>query len=119
MFRGFFSFVSLLVYLLIGAIIVAFAVTNRAPVEVSFYPAPYTMQLPLFVLSMLIFALGLVFGGIQSTMSGFKRKRELRMERKRIAALENEVATLKTELARVEPVPAQRLETANPASHAR
>lgn len=95
MFRSLYSLLTTTLYIVAAIIVVAFAVTNREPVSLSFYPLPYTMQTPLFLFGILSFALGLLIGGLQGMLSVFRFRRELRNERKRIVALENELALLR------------------------
>jgi uncharacterized integral membrane protein len=74
--------------------IVAFAVANRTPVPVSFAPLPILMELPVYG----VFLLGLVLGGLIGSLalwlSGIPRRFRARRMRKRVSALENQVAVL-------------------------
>jgi lipopolysaccharide assembly protein A len=90
--------------------IVAFAVANRTPVPVSFAPLPILMELPVYG----VFLLGLVLGGLIGSLalwlSGIPQRFRARRMRKRVSALESQVAALKDQerRARVDSNPAQR-----------
>jgi uncharacterized integral membrane protein len=74
---------------LLGAIlIVTFAVANRGPVEVSFWPLPFTNTLPLYTVLLLGMALGVALGGIATWLSGHSRRVAYRDVRRRISGLE-------------------------------
>jgi uncharacterized integral membrane protein len=74
--------------------IVAFAIANRTPVPVSFAPLPILMELPVYG----VFLLGLVLGGLIGSLalwlSGIPQRFRARRMRKRVSALENQVAVL-------------------------
>lgn len=88
--------IKILVY---GAVILAgvtFAVSNRGIVELTFYPVPYVISMPLFLFFILTFAIGAALGwGIaRLKVGGYRRAHRQAVER--IEALENELGTLRT-----------------------
>jgi uncharacterized integral membrane protein len=76
-------------------IIVAFAIANRAPVDVSFAPLPIVVELPVYG----VFLLGLVVGGLLGAsavwLNAFGHRRAARRMRDKVWALENQVTALK------------------------
>ena len=76
---------------------VTFAVSNRGTVDLKFYPLPYEVSLPLFLFTILVFALGIALGWIVAHFNLFGYRRAHKQATKRVAALENELGTLRSE----------------------
>ena len=76
-------------------VIVAFAIANRTPVEVSLAPLPIALELPVYG----VFLLGLVVGGLLGAsvvwLGAFGQRRTARRMRNKVWALENQVTALK------------------------
>ena len=77
-----------LLALVSAALIVTFAVANRGPVEISFWPLPFTSTLPLYAVLLMGVALGVVLGGVATWLSGHSRRAAHRDLRRRVAGLE-------------------------------
>jgi lipopolysaccharide assembly protein A len=90
--------------------IVAFAVANRTPVPVSFAPLPILMELPVYGVFLLGLVLGSLIGGLALWLSGIPQRFRARRMRKRVSALENQVAVLqkREQRALAESYPQQR-----------
>jgi uncharacterized integral membrane protein len=85
-----------LILALVGLIvIVAFAIANRATVEVSFAPLPFVVELPIYGVLLLGLVIGGLLGGSAAWLAGFGRRRAARRLRNKVGALENQVAVLK------------------------
>ena len=81
----------LLTFLLaiLGAIvIIVLSVDNRQPVDLVFWPLPFTYQLPLYVVFLLGLVLGAVLGGAATWLSAHSRRREARALRRKVRAVE-------------------------------
>jgi len=76
-------------------VIVAFAIANRTPVEVSFAPFPVLIELPVYGVLLLGLVLGGLIGGIAVWLGGHRHRRAARRMRNKVWALENQVAVLK------------------------
>jgi lipopolysaccharide assembly protein A len=76
-------------------VIVAFAIANRMPVEVSFAPFPVVLELPVYGVFLLGLVLGGVIGGSAAWLGGHGYRRDARRMRNKVWALENQVAVLK------------------------
>ena len=85
----------LLLALVALIVIVAFAVANRTPVDVSFAPFPITVELPLYGAFLWGLVLGVLIGGIGVWLSGVSKRRQARRLRSKVWALENQVNVLK------------------------
>jgi len=106
--------VSFFVVLPLGILLVSFAVANRHSVTVSLDPlgsnAPaLTATLPLFLLILVMLALGVVVGGVAAWFNQAKWRRAARRLSAEARALRAEREAIKAELAAREPngVPAQ------------
>ena len=91
-------------------VIVAFAIANRTPVEVSFAPLPIVVELPLYGVFLLGLVVGGLLGGIAVWLAGARYRRQARRLRKQVWALENQVAVFrkKEEAARADGYSAER-----------
>jgi len=78
-----------------GLAFVVFAVANRAAVEISLFPLPYSATMPLFLLVMACFALGIVFAWLLLGARSYKSRRLYNAEHKRVMALQNEIEGVK------------------------
>jgi lipopolysaccharide assembly protein A len=76
-------------------VIVAFAVANRAPVDVSFAPLPIVIELPVYGVFLLGLVVGGLLGGIAVWLAGAKHRLQARRTRNQVRALENQVAVLR------------------------
>jgi len=76
---------------------VTFAVSNRARVDLTFFPLPYTLSMPVFLLAILLFAAGAFTGWFLAHLGVSKERRQSRQTAKRATALENEIAALRSE----------------------
>jgi uncharacterized integral membrane protein len=72
-------------------VIVAFAIANRTPVDVSFAPLPVLIELPLYGVFLLGLAIGMLVGGSAVWIGGMAERRQARRARKRVWALENQI----------------------------
>lgn len=67
---------------------------NREFIDISFFPFPYAISLPKFLLVIASFAAGLLVGGLLMSSQIGRVKRIYNKEHKRAEALENEVKSL-------------------------
>ncbi len=70
---------------------VAFSISNRSAVAISFFPLPYEAELPLFLLALVCFILGVAVAGLFMGMRLSKLHGLFRREKKRAQALKNEL----------------------------
>jgi Lipopolysaccharide assembly protein A domain len=93
-----------------AAICGAFAISNRLVVSLALWPLPFVVVLPLYLLVFAALLSGFVVGATAAWIGGRHRRRGLRDCRRRIGALERELAA-------VQPgnrdVPARPLPTGN------
>lgn len=85
----------LLVGIVALVIIIAFAIANRAVVEVGLAPLPTTIELPVYGVFLLGLVVGVLAGGIGVWLGGHAKRRDARKLRRRTWALENQVNILK------------------------
>jgi lipopolysaccharide assembly protein A len=75
-----------------AAICAAFAISNRLSVSLDLWPLPFVITLPLYLLVFAVLLIGFAVGAITMWIGGHHRRRALRRSRRRIGALENELA---------------------------
>ena len=73
------------------ALLVPFAVSNREPVSLGFWPLPFLVDLPLYLLVLLLLLAGFVTGAAAGWLGGRHTRRELRRRHRRVEALERDL----------------------------
>ena len=81
-----------------SSLLIAFAVSNRATVSLGLWPLPFLIDLPLYLLVLLLFLAGFVVGTATAWIAGRRVRRELRRRRRRVEALEGELKAARSEL---------------------
>ena len=81
----------------VAVVLAAFAVSNREPVALGLWPLPWLLQAPAYLAAFGALLLGFVAGAL-AVWAGGVRRRELRRHRRRIAALERELAATQAQL---------------------
>ncbi len=80
-------------FLLIISIAAAlFAVSNRTPVELGFWPFPVAISAPIYLVTLSALGVGLLFGWALGWLAAAKSRRERRRLAKALAACEAELA---------------------------
>jgi putative membrane protein len=85
--------------LLVAALLALFAVSNRAGVALSLWPLPFLVDAPLYLVAFGGAVLGFLAGEVAAWIAASRRRRELRRQRRRIAALEAELRATQAQLA--------------------
>jgi uncharacterized integral membrane protein len=73
-------------------VFVIFAISNRQPVEITFWPLPIVIETRLFLVVLLSMLAGFLIGELVAWMGGRRWRREAREKSRRIEALERELA---------------------------
>lgn len=81
-----------------GALLTSFAISNRAMVELQLLPLPFVATLPLYLLVFAALIVGFVVGWLAAWFGGRRHRRESRRGRRRIGALERELAGIREKL---------------------
>ena len=85
--------------LIAAALLIPFALSNREPVSLGLWPLPFFVDLPLYLLVLLLLLAGFVIGASTTWIGGRRKRRELRRGRRRVEALERELTTARSQLA--------------------
>jgi lipopolysaccharide assembly protein A len=85
----------LLLGLIALIVIVAFAVANRTPVDISFAPLPGTIELPVYGAFLLGLVIGVLVGGLGVWLGSLGQRRRARRLRNKLWALENQLSLMK------------------------
>ena len=86
------------VTLVAAALLIPFALSNREPVSLGFWPLPFLVDLPLYLLVVLLLFAGFVIGTAATWIAGRRTRRELRRRRRRVEALERELVASRSQL---------------------
>lgn len=74
---------------LLGAIVlIVLSVDNRQPVDLVFWPLPFTYQMPLYRVFLLGLVVGALLGGTVTWLSAHSKRREARALRRKVRAVE-------------------------------
>lgn len=76
---------------IVGLVVILFiSVANRQPVDISFWPLPYGITVPLYWVFLFSLALGVILGGLASWLSRTRVRGETRELRRKVRAVEHE-----------------------------
>ena len=78
-----------------GFVVVAFAIANRGPVEISLDPLPFIFEAPLYLVALGGLAAGFAVGAVTAWLAGHGVRRRLRIGKTRIASLEGELSRMR------------------------
>jgi uncharacterized integral membrane protein len=87
------------VLFVLAIFLILFAVSNREGVSLALWPLPFLADMPVYILCFLSLSVGAIFGASATWLAGHHRRRELRKRRRRIEALERELALTQLHLA--------------------
>jgi uncharacterized integral membrane protein len=79
----------------LALVLVVFAVSNRATVSVTFWPTPFEIDLPLYLVVLAALLAGFLLGQLTAWINGGKRRREARERGRRVRGLESELEALR------------------------
>jgi uncharacterized integral membrane protein len=107
---------SWLIFIPFAVVVVVFAVSNRGPIPINFWPLPFEEQIPLYLISLGTLAVGAFFGGLLTWASVAKwrilassRASDVRFQKNELERLNNKVATLEAELEKAKQEPVQEV----------
>jgi uncharacterized integral membrane protein len=86
------------VTLVATALLIPFALSNREPVSLGFWPLPILVDLPLYLLVLALLLAGFIIGAAATWIAGRRIRRELRRRRRHVEALERELAATRSQL---------------------
>jgi uncharacterized integral membrane protein len=84
--------------LIVAFVLAVFAVSNRESVTLGLWPAPFLVEIPLYVAMLAALAVGFVLGEVAAWISGRRRRREARQRRRQLASLEGELRATQAQL---------------------
>lgn len=85
------------ILILLGCILLAFALSNREYVTVSFFPFPYEISLPFFVMLLATLGAGVVLGWTVSSRQNVHLKQQLKKQDLQVKAKEKEMSAMKAD----------------------
>jgi lipopolysaccharide assembly protein A len=85
--------------LVVAALLAVFAASNRESVSLAFWPLPFLVELPLYLVVLATLALGFVIGEAAAWFAAWRWRSEVRRRGRRIAALERELTATQAQLA--------------------
>ncbi|GIL39980.1 lipopolysaccharide assembly protein LapA domain-containing protein [Roseiterribacter gracilis] len=86
----------------IVVVVVLFAVSNLDSVTLHLFPLPYDLTVRLYLLTLITLFMGFVLGSIVTWVADRKRRRETRVQAKRLQELEHELTLAKLRAAEAE-----------------
>jgi len=86
------------VTLIAAAVLVPFAIANRTTVSLGLWPLPFLLEAPVYLLLLLTLLAGFFIGAGCVWIAGHWSRRELRRRRRRMEALERELAATQARL---------------------
>ena len=92
-----YKIVRFLLFALLVIIGVTFAVSNRMLVDLTFFPFPYSLSVPMYIIAITLFAVGALVAWVVIRFATFKERLLHKRTVKRMQALENEISALRSE----------------------
>jgi uncharacterized integral membrane protein len=89
---------------LVALVLVVFAVSNRATVNLSFWPSATVIEAPLYLFTIVTLFVGFVLGELAAWINGGKRRRETRELRRRVERLDRELSANASPATKVAPI---------------
>jgi uncharacterized integral membrane protein len=83
---------------LLAIVLTLFAVSNRQGVSLALWPLPFVAELPLYLLILLVLLAGIGLGAAAAWIGASGRRARARQARRRVAALERELAATQSRL---------------------
>jgi len=80
-------------------IAISFAVSNREAVDLTLWPLPFSVSMPLVLFGFIMILIGFLAGGCASWFAGQNKRKQARDTRKKASELDKKVQSLETELA--------------------
>ena len=93
---------SWIILLPVAVVVVAFAITNRAPVTLGLWPLEQTYAVPAFVVVLIAVAAGFMLGGLVSWLSAGTTRSRARTLGERAERAEREIRRLRERIERLE-----------------
>lgn len=78
----------------ITVIVVLFAVTNRSPATLSFWPLPWAVDLPIYLIILGSLFIGFLLGAVAAWASGSRRRRYARQLAEQVRAQNQQILEL-------------------------
>jgi uncharacterized integral membrane protein len=89
----------------LALLIVLFAVSNRAPVEITLWPLPFQVSLGVYAVTLIAVLFGFLVGLVTAWLHGAPQRRERRRLRAQVRDLEKSLALAKEAAAPPPPIP--------------
>jgi uncharacterized integral membrane protein len=86
--------------IIVAVLVVAFAIANRGPVTLNFWPLPFAATVPLYLVMLGALALGVAVGGIATWVRGGRWRKRARAAERESKALADRLAGERVEEAR-------------------
>ncbi|WP_419797884.1 MAG: lipopolysaccharide assembly protein LapA domain-containing protein [Terasakiella sp.] len=93
---------SWLLFVPFALVVVIFAVSNRGPIAVDFWPLPFSQDIPLYLLSLGTLAFGFFFGALLTWLSVAKWRVIAMSRKKDTEYAEQEIARLQQKITQME-----------------
>lgn len=84
--------------LVAAGLLIPFALSNREPVLLGLWPLPFLVDLPLYLLVLMVLLAGFVIGAAATWIAGRRIRRELRRRRRRVEVLERELVMARSQV---------------------
>jgi len=86
------------IFLILAILLILFAVSNRGGTTVALWPLPFVAEAPLYLVSFTSLLFGILIGIFAAWVAARNKRRALRVRRRRIEALERELAATQAQL---------------------
>lgn len=88
--------------ILVGAVGILFAASNRMVVDLTVWPLPFTLLAPVYAVVLGGIAFGVLWGGAIGWLSSLRARRRARLETRRADNLEQDIGVLREKIEALE-----------------
>jgi len=81
------------------AVIVTFVTSNLHPTAISLFPLPFSAEVPVYLLCLVMLGLGYVLASLKAKLRLFQQGHQLRKQEQKCTALSDELRSIKAEYA--------------------
>ncbi len=97
-----FSFISWIAMIVVGILVVLFAISNRSTVMLELWPLPYLIPFPFYGAVLIAAILGFLGGAVVAWFSGGRTRRKARNARQKASGLEKNLVKLREKIEEME-----------------
>lgn len=86
-----------MLYITLASVLITFSIANRTIIDVSLYPLPIVFNIPIYIFSYILLAIGVLIGGLITYVTALKWHNKAWKQQRKLDRLEKELETHKNQ----------------------